>query len=419
MSWTPARTRALQLALLSAILLVGAALRVSAIPSQFPSHACQQQDVYRYYVGTAEAWMAGQGWVPAYEWNYIPPPLQAAFVVAVRTLLPGADFGTMRGVQAAVSVATILLAGWIGLQLGGRWTALAAAGIVSVDVNVIHYVGILLAETNYFFLLFAFLGLLLAGLRRESPWILAASGSVLGLTCLMKPFPMLLSVAIPAWLALRGRNRRALLLGLAFAGAFALPVAPWLARNYLRYGELYPISTNSGTLMAQSNFTALDPASPEMIYWEQIYKRDSWKDPGIEARFAGQTDRYGKREWNRKDRAYARHALAYAASHPLHFLRNYLVKLYNVFRYPWWPGYAYRCVLIVLGLGGLVGYATVERGTAHRALLLVVAYYAGFTALMHIVRSGRMNLPLLLLLGLFAAWLLGRAADRLALRWGG
>ena len=47
----------------------------------------------------------------------------------------------------------------------------------------------------------------------------------------------------------------------------------------------------------------------------------------------------------------------------------------------------------------------------------VFAYFLGFTALLHIVRSGRINLPMKLVLGLFAAWLLGRAAGRLARRW--
>jgi len=418
MSSTSGRVRTLQLVVLAVILLVGCALRVRAVPRQFAPDACQQYDVYRYYVSTADAWLAGEGWVADYEWNYIPPPLQAVFVVAVRTLLPTANFGTMRGVQAVVSVATILLAGWIGLQLGGRWTALAAAGLVAIDLDVIRYVGVLLAETNYFFLLFAFLGLLLHGLRRDSSWVLAASGAALGLTSLMKPFPMFLSIAIPAWLMLRERNRRALIKSLVFTGAFVVVVAPWLAHNYSRYNEFYPISTNSGTLLAQSNFAALDSASPEMIYWEQIYKRDVWKDPEIEMRFEGVTDRHGKQEWNLKDRAYARHAIAYALGHPLHFLRNYAVKLYNVFRYPWWPGHAYRSLVMVLGIVGLTWCAVTERGAAQRALLLVVAYYASLTALMHIVRSGRMNLPLMLLLSLFAAWLLGRAAGGLARRYG-
>ena len=55
---------------------------------------------------------------------------------------------------------------------------------------------------------------------------------------------------------------------------------------------------NAGTLLAQSNFPGLDPADPGQIYWEQIYRTDRWKDPAIEARFAGKLDRYGRPEWN-------------------------------------------------------------------------------------------------------------------------
>ena len=47
----------------------------------------------------------------------------------------------------------------------------------------------------------------------------------------------------------------------------------------------------------------------------------------------------------------------------------------------------------------------------------VFVYFLAFTALTHIVRSGRINLPVKLLLGFFAAWLLGRAIEFLLHRY--
>jgi hypothetical protein len=412
--------RVLQAALLGLALVVGTAMRWHAVPSKFGPHECQQADVYRYYVSTAESFLAGRGWATDYEWNFIPPPLQAAFIVVTRLVLPEASYGTMRYVQAVLSVATILLAGWVGLELGGRWAGVAAASLVALDRNVVEYVAILLAENNHFFLLFAFLGLLLLALRRESAWLMAAAGAALALASLAKPFPMFLSAVVPLWTIFRRPGRASVLRAGLFAAAFVLTVAPWLVRNHERYGRLYPISTNSGTLLAQSNFVGLDPWRPEMIFWDSIYRTDLWKDPAIERRFAGRVDRYGQGEWNERDRAYLGHFVHYVLDHPLHFLRNYVVKLYNVFRHPlprsgepWYPSHHYRVITGLLGLLGLAWFAVAERSRPRAVLLVIFAYYAGFSALMHIDAAGRINLPLKLLLSLFAAYLLGRLAERL------
>ena len=158
-------------------------------------------------------------------------------------------------------------------------------------------------------------------------------------------------------------------------------------------------------MLAQSNFLDLDPTDPGQVYWESIYKRDIWKDPEIEARFADRVDRYGRREWNGKDRAYMGHALGYMLRHPLHFLRNYGVKVYNVLRYPladdgrrWFPFHVYRLALILLGLAGLGGFIVAERHRSQWVMVPIFVYFLGFSALMHIVRSGRITLPVKLLL---------------------
>jgi 4-amino-4-deoxy-L-arabinose transferase-like glycosyltransferase len=400
-------------------MIAGAALRLQVVPSKFGPDECATGDVYRYYVSVASSFLEGRGWVTDYEWNFIPPPGQAAFIVLIKLLIPGADFETLRYFQALVSILTIPLAFWVGTRMGGCWVGVAAAALLSIDRNVIDYVAILLAETNYFFLLFLFLALLLEATRRRNLIWTAAAAAVLALSALTKPFPVLLALLLPLCFILRHRDRRAAHQAWVFLLSFTLLVAPWLIRNYVRYGHLYPISTNSGTLLAQSNFLGLDSASADQIYWEQIYRRDVWKSPEIEDRFAGRVDRYGRPEWNEKDRAYGRHALGYMMRHPLHFARNYVLKLYNVLRHPlpgpgerWYPSHIYRVVLILLGLVGLAWFAVVERREPQWVLVPVLAYYLGFTALLHIVRSGRMNLPLKVLLGLFAAYLIGRLATR-------
>jgi len=404
--------------LLVVVAVVGAALRVDALASRYDDRVRIPGDVRKYYIGTADSYLRGDGWVPKLEYNYIPPPLQSAFMVAVWSVAPDARLGTLRAIQTVISVLSIGLAFSIGYLLAGRWAGLIAAALIALDADVIELVGFLLTENNYFFLLFAFIAVLLCALRRDALTLFAASGALLGLASLMKPFPMLLAVVIPTCLALQYRNRRGLKASLLFIAAFGLVVSPWLIRNSLRYDHLYPISTNSGVLLAQSNFLALDPRQQDMVFWESIYARDIWKSPEIEERFRDAVDRHGTIEWNEKDRAYAGHALGYIANHPLHFLRNYCIKLYNSFAYPKARSdqsparHYYRVSLIYLGLAGLALFAVSEWRKPNWIMVPVFAYYVGFTALYHITRWGRINLPMKLLLSFFTAYLLVEVGRR-------
>ena len=391
----------------------------------------------RYYVSTAESLVAGRGFADGYEYNFIPPPMQALFLAGIKLLVPGADFETMRLAQALISIATLPLVFALGSAMGGPLVGALAAVLVAIDPDVIGLVSTLLAETNYFFLLFAFLLVLLTALRRDAARWFAGAGLVLGLTCLTKPFPMLLWLVVPGWIALHGRNRHALVCAGVFCAAFALVVAPWTARNALHYHGFYPISTNAGVLLAQSNFAELDSTQPRMVYWEDVRRLPGWRDPGIDARYANLRDADGKREWNQLDRDYERHALHYIAQHPLHFLRNYFAKLYNVLFYPGryappsrlryavlgatWPFPAFRPLLVLLGLAGWLWFATSTRGRPEWFMTIVCAYFVLFAALLHITRDGRINLPLKLLLTLFAAYVLGRLLERpaRALHWAG
>ncbi len=369
--------------------------------------------MHRYYVSPAESWLAGRGWVTDYEENFIPPPLQGVFVLAIEAALPGASYGTLRAVQAWISALAIPLAFWIGLQMGvperAAWVGLVSAALVAVDPDLIDHVSILLAESNYVVLLFAFLGVLLLAVRRRSARLLAASGALLGLASLAKPFPFLLCTVVPAHLLLRHRDRRAAVGALAFAAAFALVVAPWIARNALRYGAVYSVSSNGGTALAASNFLGLDASRD--VYFESVVGGTRWRDPAIEARFAGVRDRYGQREWNEKDRAYARHAVRYALAHPLHFLRNYAIKVVNVFRHtppagrdPWIPSRAFRIALVAAGLPGFLWFAGTARRRPESVMTWVFAYHVAFLALFYISDTGRAQLPTKVLLSFFAAY---------------
>lgn len=406
--------------ILCAALLVGATLRIDAVSRASRPEAHAGGDVARYYVSTAESFLAGKGWTPNYEYNYIPPPLQAFFIALIQRAAPGGDYQTIRAAQVVLSILTVGLAFLIGCLMGTRLTGAIAAVIIAVDPDIIGLVAILLTENNYFFLLFAFLALLLTALTRDSLVLLGLSGVLLGLTSLMKPFPMLLALLIPVYLVCRHRRRRRLAQAVVFFLAFALLISPWTIRNHLKYGGFHPVSTNAGTLLAQSNFPGLDSSKREMIYWEQIYRSDMWKNAAIEAEFAGKRDRYGRLEWNLKDKAYLEHAAGYIIRNPLHFLRNYGAKVYNSLRYPKrydqrhklryrglgtrWPFREFRHVLVLLGLPGVLLFGIRTWREPRFAMILILVYFVAFTALFHITVRGRINLPMKVLLSFFAAY---------------
>jgi hypothetical protein len=408
-------------------LLVGGLWRIDAVPRQYRPGEVQGADVYRYYVSTAENFLAGKGWTTDYEWNFIPPPLQAAFVVAVKAMWPGADYQTMRAAQAVVGILTIWLVYLLGCQLAGPLCGAVAALLLALDPDAVWHVGVLLAETNHLFLLLAFLAVLLVALGRRSPTLMAASGLLLGLASLARPAPWLLVLVVPSWLLVRSRASPWLAGALLFVAGYAAPVVPWIAWNHARYGHLYPISSNAGTLLAQSNFLALDAARPDMTYWDDLYQTDLWQSPAIEDAFRGQLDRFGKGEWNLKDRAYAAHALRYIAGHPLHFARNYVIKLGQVLTRPG-PDeadsvghqtsprlHALRHLLVLpVGLLGLALFGWRERKTDRGVVAWAFAYLVLATALLHITRDGRMSFALRVLLGLFAAYAVAAAAVALA-----
>jgi hypothetical protein len=414
-----ARGRArLPLVLLGAALAVGSLPRIDAVSRFYPPDRDQRTDARRYYISMAESALAGKGWIPSYPTNFIPPPGQAVFIYVLKSVWPRSDFQHLRTVQAVVSIATILLAFALGRRLHDDWTGVVCAWIVALSYKLSEMVGVLVPETNHVFLLFAFVLVLSLALERRTSWPAAAAGLLLGLACLFKPTPLLLAPLVCAGLWRRAGGRAAVTFGVCFVAV----LMPWTVRNWRHYGALYPVSTNGGTLLALSNSPALDSARPDMTYWDDLYQRDYYKDPEVEARYDGRLDVDGKPEENLKDRAYAALALRYIAAHPLHFLRNYAYRAYHFVIYPPpEPGTAsppfrelppLMPVVIVCALAGSAVLVVRRRGDPTvQATLGTLLYLLAAGALLHLTRDGRMNLPFRALLSVPAAFALVGAAE--------
>ncbi|MEO5762699.1 MAG: glycosyltransferase family 39 protein [Vicinamibacteria bacterium] len=420
-------TRPLRLALAIAVLF-GAAARFDAVSRTYPADRDQRTDVRRYYQAMAESVLAGKGWLPSYPTNFIPPPGQAIFILIPKWLMPGIDFRELRILQALISTATVLMGFAIASRLWGSLAGVTAAWMLAFSYPLIFYVGTLVPETNYLACLFAFLFACVEAQRAPSTWRFATAGALLGLAVIFKPVPSLLAVALVPWVwrssvaAQRARNT------LVFVLAAWIVPGIWIARNAIHYGHLYPVSTNGGTLLALANNEGLDSTRSDMIYWDDLYRRaDLFRDPAIEARYAGTIDVDGKPEENLKDREYAKSTLRYIASHPHHFVRNYAFKLGNFLIYPR-PGelppedrprifseiWFLQDALLALGLlgGALLLSRPIERARA-AALLILLGYLVAMGALMHLTRDGRMNFPVRALLTFPAAFAVASAWARL------
>jgi hypothetical protein len=418
------RTRArLPLVLLAFAVVLGSLPRIDAVSRFYPPDRDQRTDARRYYISMAESVLAGQGWIPSYPTNFIPPPGQAAFILVLKAAWPRSDFQHLRTVQAVVSIASILLAFALGLALHGRWTGALAALFTAMHYKLSEMVGVLLPETNHLFLLFAFvLAWGFALQRRTLPWC-AAAGALLALACLFKPTPLLLAPILCATLWKRGASRPALVA----AACLAAVLAPWTFRNWRHYGGLYPISTNGGTLLALANAPALDSARPDMTYWDDLYRLDYYKDEEIEARYAGRLDVDGKPEENLKDRAYAGRAVRYMLAHPLHFLRNYAYKAWHFLLLPPPDGAGsgsfpfrelswVRWLVLVSGIAGTVLLGLRARSEPFaQSIVITIVYLLAVGALLHLTRDGRMNLAFRALLcapGAYALVALAESAGR-------
>jgi len=414
---------------LTLALLMGGAARFDAVSRIYAPNVDQRTDVRRYYQGMAESVLAGHGWIPTYPTNFIPPPGQAVFILIPKWIFPSIDFRQLRILQALASTATILLGFGIASRLWGATAGVVTAWLLVLYFPLTYYVGTLVPETNYIACLFAFALACVEAQRRPRVRRFAVAGGLLGLAVCFKPVPSLLPLLLAPWVwtsspkELRRRSLIAFLLA-----AWALPGA-WILRNAVHYGHFYPVSTNGGTLLALANNPGLDPARSDMMYWDDLYRRgDLFLDPAIESRYASVIDVDGKPEENLKDREYRQKTVSYILSNPVHFLRNYLIKLGNFLLYPRpgelpggerpWLFREIRPLQDLLLALGILGLAALAAGPQTRAgalpLLGLIGYILAMGALMHLTRDGRMNLPFRALLCLPAGYLIARGIARVA-----
>ncbi|HZR81153.1 MAG TPA: glycosyltransferase family 39 protein [Candidatus Binatia bacterium] len=241
---------------LVAIAAVGAALRVLYVVTASPELSGQGD--WRFYHFTAGELAAGRGYRmarPALGSDAVvttaahPPLYPLALAVAV---LGGARSETaQRLVGAALGVATIAIAAVLARRVDGPATALVAAALVALSPSLIAADGALLSETLFAPLVALVLLCALALRASPGPGRAFALGVAIGVAALARGEGVLLLplVAVPLGTA----TRRRVAIVLAATLGCALPLLPWVARNWAVFGRPVLLSTNACGVVAGAN----------------------------------------------------------------------------------------------------------------------------------------------------------------------
>lgn len=217
------------------------------------------------YLGQAVAYMSGgitdglAGNLPS-AYREVAPPGYALFIAALME-----PFGSQQAyLQADAPMMTVRVVQW--LMAGGitlmtfalarrvlfGWSALVPAVLVTASVALVDLPSLLANETLLAFLVCATVLLLVkAGEHqgRARGWLVAASALTYSYALLVQPRVILLLPFAAFWIGRVARARA----GVGFALIALLLPAGWIARDYVLFDEIVPISIAGQAALYQDN----------------------------------------------------------------------------------------------------------------------------------------------------------------------
>ncbi|MBI5242340.1 MAG: glycosyltransferase family 39 protein [Elusimicrobia bacterium] len=150
--------------------------------------------------------------------------------------------------QALLGGLICLLIYDIAKRLFDERTALLGAWFTALFPVSVVYSGLLLSETLFAFLFILSIAFFARSEDGEKRGALMLSGAALGLATLTRPTTLLFPFGIGLALLASGARhpfKKLILVGLAFA----VPIIPWTARNWSRFGVLLPVATGGATCL--------------------------------------------------------------------------------------------------------------------------------------------------------------------------
>jgi len=153
---------------------------------------------------------------------------------------PVAVLRAVRLVQAVLGGGVVGLIAWIAGCAAGARAATASAVLAAVYPPLVWMPAYVLSETLYSLLALGCVALLM--ITRPRAWVWMAAGALAGLAALTRPALLFFLPLAGPWLWLK----RGLLPALLVAGACAVAVAPWTARNARVYGRFVLVASEGG-----------------------------------------------------------------------------------------------------------------------------------------------------------------------------
>ncbi len=380
-------------------------------------------DARYYYVSTGIALTEGRGFDAAYNQRdpkpplFIPPPLQAIFVALVFKITGAQSIWALLIAQLLLNIGSGFLLFLLLFRWKGRVAGLIGFWLWMIYPEFSYWVASPITENNHLVLLITSLWLLMEWERRGGVVWMFAAAVLIGIMNLQKPIGLLLGIWIAIFCLFRLKGGEKWLSFLMFLTVPFLVLMPWMIRNHMVTGDMVWVSSNGGVLFHKVNRIDYDP----MVYpdYGVNWRAGEGQVKSIEERFWSDEFR-NHRTYSRQGKLYAWHALQYVSRHPIHFMRNNLVKLgqryirmpYTLERVLQTPHLDHRTVklfvfilfygLLASGLAGLVYVCRHRQEPGNVLMTWCFIYLTGVCTLMHHLSSGRLALGLRLFLVIYA-----------------
>ena len=234
------------------------------------------------------------------------------FVMAVPYAVAGHSYRAAYVFQALLGGLIPLLLFLIGTRLKGYGVGLVAAFLSAVYPYYVYISGALYATQTTTILLLLVVYLAVRASQTKSVSVLVFQGLALGALILTRSIAFVLVPVSVLWTWPKHGLGKALIVGLVAIAT----VAPWTARNYSATGEFIPVSVGGGREFLLGIVPGATGSSQSRMALPQEVE---------ETRFT--SDRM---EW---DRQCFRVGLEYARAEPGRFLRLYVAKFLNLYRF--------------------------------------------------------------------------------------
>ena len=252
------------------------------------------------YVAIARNLATGQGFASVAEQpTAYRPPGYPVFLAAVLRM-SNMSFAAAAVVQSVLAALIITAAAGIADLIAGPRSALAAAVLVACDPFLVHTSGQAMTETLFTFFLMSAIFFLLRSLREPSLGRLLLAAVSLTAAGLTRPIAYaLFPLVVPFAFKLKISPLRRLAATVCVLLVPAALTAPWVARNFARFGAFIPTTTHGGYTLVLGNNPHLEQAirEDELPWLPGKPTRDSFDREIAEVRRDSSELEFDRRMW--------------------------------------------------------------------------------------------------------------------------